>query len=329
MQYLIDNFFSLTLTGITLGAVYALVALGYTLVYGVLRLINFAHSEVFMFGTFASMWSVMLLGGHRGASVPAVIGWIVVMFLVAMATSGLIAVGLERVAYRPLRKRNAPPLISLISAIGASFALSELMGLRDKVAGFFGVDRKLTAYVGQARNNAAMPEILKPKPVFTIVDYQVTNVDILVVVGAVLMMIVLDQFVRRSRLGRGIRAVAQDPEAAALMGVNRDRVIQVTFLVGGVMAGAAAVFYMLRIGITRYDAGFILGVKAFTAAVLGGIGNLRGALLGGFVLGLAENYGSALIGTQWKDVVAFALLVAILMFRPTGLLGESLGRSRA
>ena len=144
-----------------------------------------------------------------------------------------------------------------------------------------------------------------------------------------MMVVVLDQFVRRSRLGRGIRAVAQDPEAAALMGVNRDRVIQVTFLVGGIMAGAAAVFYLLRIGITRYDAGFILGVKAFTAAVLGGIGNLRGALIGGFVLGLAENYGSALIGTQWKDVVAFLLLVVILLFKPTGLLGESLGRSRA
>ena len=329
MQYLIDNFFSLTVTGITLGAVYALVALGYTLVYGVLRLINFAHSEVFMYGTFTAMWSVMLLGGHSGASIPAVIGWIVVMFLIAMVTSGLVAVGLERIAYRPLRKRNAPPLISLISAIGASFALSELMGLRDKLAAFFGLDRKLGAYVGQARNNAAVPEILTPQPVFTIVDYQVTNVDILVVVGAILMMIVLDQFVKRSRLGRGIRAVAQDPEAAALMGVNRDRVIQVTFLVGGIMAGAAAVFYLLRIGITRYDAGFILGVKAFTAAVLGGIGNLRGALIGGFVLGLAENYGSALIGTQWKDVVAFVLLVVILLFRPTGLLGESLGRTRA
>ena len=246
-----------------------------------------------------------------------------------MTTSGLIAVGLERVAYRPLRKRNAPPLIALISAIGASFVLSELMGLRDKLAGFVGLQGKLDAYVGRARNNAALPEILSPKPVFTLVDYQVTNVDILVVVGAIAMMVVLDQFVKRSRLGRGIRAVAQDPEAAALMGVNRDRVIQVTFLVGGVMAGAAAVLYLLRIGITRYDAGFILGIKAFTAAVLGGIGNLRGALLGGFILGLAENYGSALIGTQWKDVVAFLLLVVILMFRPTGLLGESLGRSRA
>jgi len=203
------------------------------------------------------------------------------------------------------------------------------MGLRDKLAAVVGLERTLNAYVGQARNNAGLPEILEAKPVFAIVDYEVTNVDILVFLGAIAMMVLLDQFVSRSRLGRGIRAVAQDPEAAALMGVNRDRVIQVTFLVGGLMAGAAAVLYLLRIGITRYDAGFLLGVKAFTAAVLGGIGNLRGALLGGFILGLAENYGSALIGTQWKDVVAFLLLVVILLFRPTGLLGESLGRTRA
>ncbi len=143
------------------------------------------------------------------------------------------------------------------------------------------------------------------------------------------MMVVLDQYVRRSRLGRGIRAVAQDPESAALMGVNSTRIVQLTFLLGGLMAGAAATLYMIRIGVTRFDAGFILGVKAFTAAVMGGIGNLRGALLGGLVLGVAENWGSALIGTQWKDVVAFLLLVLILLFRPTGLLGESVGKARA
>ncbi|NUO34117.1 MAG: branched-chain amino acid ABC transporter permease [Dermatophilaceae bacterium] len=329
MQYLLDNFFSLTITGTTLGAVYALVALGYTLVYGVLRLINFAHSEVFMYGTFASLWVVVLLGGKGGGSVGQVIFWVAMMFVAAMLISGLIAVLLERVAYRPLRKRNAPPLIALISAIGASFVLSELMGLRQQVTGWVGLDTTLRTYVANSRNNSGMPEIITPQPVFTLGDYQVTNVDILVVVGAIAIMVVLDQFVKRSRLGRGIRAVAMDPESAALMGVNRDRVIQVTFLVGGVMAGAAAVFYMLKIGITRYDAGFILGVKAFTAAVLGGIGNLRGALLGGFVLGLAENYGSAVVGTQWKDVVAFVLLVLILLFRPTGLLGESLGKARA
>ncbi|RKT78170.1 amino acid/amide ABC transporter membrane protein 1 (HAAT family) [Terracoccus luteus] len=329
MQFLIDNFAALTITGITLGAVYALIALGYTLVYGVLRLINFAHSEVFMFGTFAALWVVMLLGGKAGGSVGQVVFWIAMMFIAAMAMSGLIAVVLERVAYRPLRKRNAPPLVALISAIGASFVLSEAMGLREKIAGWVGLDDELRSYVRNSRNAVGLPDIMRKEPLFNIGGYNVTNVDILVILGAVAVMIVLDQFVKRSRLGRGIRAVAQDPEAAALMGVNRDRVIQVTFLVGGVMAGAAAVFYLLRIGITRYDVGFILGVKAFTAAVLGGIGNLRGALLGGFILGLAENYGSAIVGTQWKDVVAFVLLVVILLFRPTGLLGESLGKARA
>src|SRR6476661_6050784 len=328
MQYLIDNFFSLTVTGLTLGAVYALVALGYTLVYGVLRLVNFAHSEVFMYGTFASLWVVMILGGHPGAGVGQVIFWVAMMFVAAMAMSGFIAVLLERVAYRPLRKRNAPPLIALISAIGASFVLAEIMGLRSRITGWVGLDDNLRDYVRNSRNNAGMPTIIAPQPIFTIGGYHVTNVDVFVIVGAIALMVILDQFVKRSRLGRGIRAVAMDPESAALMGVNRDRVIQVTFLVGGVMAGAAAAFYMLKIGITRYDAGFILGVKAFTAAVLGGIGNLRGALLGGFILGLAENYGSA-VGSQWKDVVAFVLLILILLFRPTGLLGESLGKARA
>jgi branched-chain amino acid transport system permease protein len=329
MQFLIDNFWALTITGITLGAVYALVALGYTLVYGVLRLINFAHSEVFMFGTFAALWVVIALGGRSGAGTGQVVLWIALMFIAAMAMSGFIAVLLERVAYRPLRKRNAPPLIALISAIGASFVLSEMMGLREKIVGFVGLDDNLRSYVRNSRNAAGLPDIVVKEEVFTLGGYNVTNVDIFVIVGAVIIMVILDQFVKRSRLGRGIRAVAQDPEAAALMGVNRDRVIQVTFLVGGIMAGAAAVFYLLRIGITRYDVGFLLGVKAFTAAVLGGIGNLRGALLGGFVLGLAENYGSAIVGTQWKDVVAFVLLIVILLFRPTGLLGESLGKARA
>lgn len=329
MQFLIDNFAALTVTGLAIGAVYSLIALGYTFVYGVLRLINFAHSEVFMFGSFAAVWVVMVLGGKAAGSTGQVIFWVAMMFVAAMLMSGLIAVLIEQVAYRPLRKRNAPPLIALISAIGASFVLSEAMGLREKIAGWFGLDDTLRDYVSNSRNNVPLPPIIKPQGVFKLLGYEVTNVDIFVIVGAVAMMFLLDQFVSRSRLGRGIRAVAMDPEAAALMGVNRDRVIRVTFLVGGVMAGAAAVFYLLKIGATGYAVGFILGVKAFTAAVLGGIGNLRGALLGGFVLGLAENYGSAFFGTQWKDVVAFVLLVVILLFRPTGLLGESLGKARA
>ena len=328
MDFLLDNFVALTVTGLSLGAIYALVALGYTLVYGVLQLINFAHSEVFMYGAFAATWTVYAMGGRAGASTGAVIGYLLAALVAAMAFSGLIALLLERVAYRRLRKQNAPRLIALISAIGASFALAELMGLRDKVADFLGLGEALRPYVRGARNSSGFPEIIDTTPLFTLGDYDVTNIDLLVITSALVMMLALDLFVARTRFGRGIRAVAQDPESASLMGVNSDRTVQLTFLLGGLMAGAAAVLYVVKIGSIRFDTGFLLGVKAFTAAVLGGIGNLRGALLGGFVLGLAENYGSALIGTEWRDVVAFTLLVVILLFRPTGLLGESLAKAR-
>ena len=328
MQFLIDHFFELTITGLALGSVYALVALGYTMVYGVLQLINFAHSEVFMYGTFATIWTLYFFGGSAASSTGAVIGMLAVGLVVSMSVSGGVAMILERFAYRPLIKRGAPRLVCLISAIGASFVLAEAMGLRGKIAAAVGLDDNLTRYVGRSRDTTGFPVNIKPEPVFKIGDYSVTTIDLLVIGAALLMMVALDQYVRRSRTGRGIRAVAQDPEAAALMGVNSTRVVRITFLLGGVMAGAAAMLYLIRIGATRFDAGFILGVKAFTAAVLGGIGNLRGALLGGLILGVAENYGSAIIGTQWKDVVAFVLLVVILLFRPTGLLGESLGKAR-
>lgn len=329
MTFLFDNFFALTASALVLGAVYGLVALGYTLVYGVLRLINFAHSEVWMWGSFAAVWTVTAVGGKSGAGLGATVGYLLLALVAAMAVSGIIALGVERVAYRRLRRVNAPPLVALISAIGASFVLSELIGLRDKIAGWFGLERTLAAYVQGARDNTRFTTPVETERAFIVGDYAVTNIDVIIVVSALVMMVLLDQFIRRSRLGRGIRAVAQDQEAAALMGVNKDRVVQITFFIGGVMAGGAALLYLMKFGVTKYNAGFILGVKAFTAAVLGGIGNVRGALLGGFVLGLAENYGSALIGSQWKDVVAFVLLVVILLFRPTGLLGESLSRSRA
>jgi branched-chain amino acid transport system permease protein len=203
------------------------------------------------------------------------------------------------------------------------------MGLRDRIVGWFGLESDLANYVSQARNVYSSPVTIDPHGVFSIGNYSVTDVDLLTIGAAIMMMVFLDQFVRRTRLGRGIRSVAQDPESAALMGVNSTRVIQVTFLIGGLMAGAAATLYMIRIGSTRQNAGFIFGVKAFTAAVMGGIGNLRGALIGGLVLGVTENWGSALFGTNWKDVVAFVLLVLILLVRPTGILGESLGKARA
>ncbi|WP_209722924.1 branched-chain amino acid ABC transporter permease [Marmoricola sp. OAE513] len=328
-----DNFASYTTGGLVYGAIYALIALGYTMVYGVLQLINFAHSEVFMYGTFAVAWTFVFLHGTDSASqsLGEALPILLVALLVAMFVSALVALLLERVAYRPLINKNAPKLIALISAIGASFALAEAMGLRDRFAKWVGLDDNLKDYVSpeKARDVYSNPVTINPHDLFSIGGYTVTDVDLVVIGAAILMMVALDQFVRRTRFGRGIRAVAQDPESAALMGVNSTRVVQVTFLIGGLMAGVAATLYMLKIGSTRQNAGFILGVKAFTAAVMGGIGNLRGALLGGLLLGVMENWGSAVFGSQWKDVVAFVLLVLILLVRPSGLLGEALGKARA
>jgi len=326
-EFFFNNLPGLTVSGLAFGAIYALIALGYTMVYGVLQLINFAHSEVFMYGTFAMLWTVMALGGADADGVKLVL-ILLASLIAAMLMSAAIALVLERVAYRPLIKRNAPRLIALISAIGASFVLAELMGLRDRVAGWIGLDDDLSEYVGKARINNSIADVIEA-PRWEIGGVNVSSIDILVICSAVGMMVVVDQFVRRSKLGKGIRATAQDAETASMMGVNPTRTIQMTFLIGGLMAGVAAFLYMLKIETTKFDMGFLLGVKAFTAAVLGGIGNLRGALLGGLVLGVAENWGAALLGTEWRHVVAFVLLVVILLFRPTGLLGESLGKARA
>ncbi|MFL6023968.1 MAG: branched-chain amino acid ABC transporter permease [Marmoricola sp.] len=329
----VDNFVSFTMGGLVFGAIYALVALGYTMVYGVLQLINFAHSEVFMFGTFAVAWVFILFHGTDSVtwSLGKALPVLLVALVAAMVLSAAIALLLERVAYRPLINKNAPKLIALISAIGASFALAEAMGLRDRFAKWVHLDDNLTNYVvpEHARDAYSNPVTINPHDLFTVAGYTFTDVDMLIIFAALAMMFALDQFVRRTRFGRGIRAVAQDPESAALMGVNSTRVVQLTFLIGGLMAGVAATLYMLKVGVTRQNAGFILGVKAFTAAVMGGIGNLRGALLGGLILGVMENWGSAVFGAQWKDVTAFVLLVLILLVRPSGLLGESLGKARA
>jgi branched-chain amino acid transport system permease protein len=329
----LNNFLDFTVGGLVFGAIYALVALGYTMVYGVLQLINFAHSEVFMYGTFAVAWTFILLHGTGDASwsLMRAVPILLVALVAAMLLSAAVALVLERFAYRPLINKNAPKLIALISAIGASFALAEAMGLRDRFAKWLHLDDNLSSYVapGKARDVYSNPVSIQPHGLFHIGGYEVTDVDVVVILAALGMMFALDMFVRRTKFGRGIRAVAQDPESAALMGVNASRVVQVTFLVGGLMAGAAATLYMMKIGSTRQNAGFILGVKAFTAAVMGGIGNLRGALLGGLLLGVMENWGSAVFGSEWKDVVAFVLLVLILLVRPSGLLGEALGKARA
>ncbi|MFL6238166.1 MAG: branched-chain amino acid ABC transporter permease [Actinomycetes bacterium] len=303
-----SNFWSLTVDGLSNGFLYALIALGYTLVYGVLQLINFAHSEVFMAGGFAGLFMTQWL-------VPSTLpsGWTSVALVAAgtlagAVVGGLVAFLLERVAYRPLRRRNAPRLAFLITAIGASYFLFSLAGKE------FG------------RDAISVPQLFTNGTVFTIFGAGVQVYDLLVVGSALAMMIALDRLVAKTRLGQGIRAVAQDADTASLMGVNIDRIVSLTFIIGGLLGGAAG--FLFGMGSTvSYGMGFVPGIKAFTAAVLGGIGNIRGAMLGGIVLGLVENYGVACTRNAWRDVIAFGILVAVLMFRPTGILGERLGRS--
>ncbi|CAM5276556.1 branched-chain amino acid ABC transporter permease [Mycolicibacterium aubagnense] len=323
---LLNGFWQLTIDGLSWGAIYALVAVGYTLVFGVLRLINFAHSEIFMLGMFGAYFALEMILGFKPSGnaynlgIGLTIFYLGVAMVVAMAVSGAAAVGLEVVAYRPLRRRNARGLTFLITAIGMSFVLQEFV--------HFVLPKILKGFGG---SNAQQPIILvQPKTQFTVFSANISNVTVVIVVAAVVLALLTDIALNRTKFGRGIRAVAQDPATATLMGVSRERIIMTTFLIGGLLAGAAALLYTLKVpqGII-YSGGFLLGIKAFSAAVLGGIGNLRGALLGGLILGIMENYGQAFFGTQWRDVVAFVLLVLVLLIRPTGILGESLGRARA
>jgi len=217
------------------------------------------------------------------------------------------------VAYRPLRKRNAPRLVFLITAIGASFTIQYLI------------------FLIRGANAEPAVTMFIPEPIFDVFGTIVNSQQLIIVIASVILMLATDWFIRRTRTGRGIRAVAQDPDTATLMGVNKERIIQITFITGGILAGAAALFYVMLVpsGVI-YNGGFILGVKAFAAAVLGGIGNVRGALLGGLLLGVIGNYGQILLGdSQWTDVVAFVVLVLVLLVKPSGILGTSLGRSRA
>ncbi len=279
-----------------------------------LGLINFAHSEIFMVGVFASLFAMHGLG--IGVDDPVKTGAVLVLVLVvvmafAMLASGATAVLMERVAYRPLRRRNAPRLAALITAVGVSLFLQELFAVR------------------YGRNALGFPRILEKNELAEVAGASIRTDKVLVIVAAIVLTLALDRFIARSRLGRGIRATAQDPETATLMGVNIDRVVAVTFLLGGLLAGAAGTLFGVFFEQARYNIGFLPGIKAFTAAVLGGIGNIRGALVGGLLLGLLENWGSAVLGAEWKDVFAFTILVLVLMFRPTGLLGQSLGQARA
>ncbi|MFC4585603.1 branched-chain amino acid ABC transporter permease [Sphaerisporangium corydalis] len=318
---LLGSFWPYTIDGLILGSIYGLVALGYTMVYGVLRLINFAHSEVFMIGTMASAFVVMTLGITAPLTGFALVGGLLLMVLAGGAASAGSAMLLERIAYRPLRKRGASRLAALISAIGASLFLQELFALV--------IIPHVFNRPQQGRNQMGIARIMNKDTLFTLGGAQIRVDQVLIFVAAIGMMILLDLLVNRTKIGRGIRATSQDPETAVLMGVDIDKIVRMTFLIGGLMAGIAGALFVLQFEVTKFSIGFLLGIKAFTAAVLGGIGNLRGALVGGLFLGLIENYGAAIFGSGWKDVIAFSVLVLVLMFRPTGILGESLQQARA
>lgn len=304
----------LLVTGLATGAIYSLIALGYTMVYGIIELINFAHGDIFMIGTLISITviNIFRVTSASNLSLGAIIGISLVAFILSILVCAVLGVVIERVAYRPLR--NAPRLAPLISAIGVSLILEDI--------------GKFTLGISPVSFPALIPNIS-----YYLGTVRIQNTDILVIVVALLLMLGLQVLITRTKIGRAMRAVAQDREAAALMGVNVDRIIAVTFFIGAGLAGAAAFIYSLQIPVTKFDIGFQLGLIAFTAAVLGGIGNILGAMLGGLLIGLIQAlviyipdkdlpYGLPHGGLAWSQAVVFAILILILVFRPSGLLGQ-------
>ncbi len=289
--------------GLSIGGVYALIALGYTLVYGILTMINFAHGEIFMVGSFMGYWTLAFLE-QKGL----LWDWPQLSVIVAMSlsviTCGILGSALERFAYRPLR--TAPRLAPLISAIGASIFLQNLIMVMVK---------------GRMR---VYPDII-PLTGIEVGGIFVSHFQILIIGVSLLLMVALWIFIRRTKVGIAMRAVAEDKMAASLMGIDVNRIIQVTFLVGSSLAAVAGVMVGMYYSQINHMMGFIPGIKAFTAAVVGGIGNIPGAMLGGFLLGILESLSVNILPAQYKDVVAFSILVAVLVFRPRGILGEVVG----
>jgi branched-chain amino acid transport system permease protein len=289
--------------GLSNGAIWALVALGYTLVYGIIELINFAHGEIFMIGAFVSfaLWGTLGLTAQTGTG-GLVLGLLATL-VVAMAVSGSLNVMIERVAYRPLR--GAPKLAPLITAVGFSFILQNVGIL----------------WLGASQRS--VPDLIHSQhEVANIAGISISRGDILAIAVTIPLVFLLTAFVARSRLGKAMRATAQDPEAAKLMGINVDTTISLTFLLGGLMAGAAGLINTLYQTSVWYFQGFTAGLIAFTAAVMGGIGNLRGAVLGGIIIGCIQQVSDNRIGNEWTPAVIFAYLVLIMVFRPQGLIGE-------
>jgi branched-chain amino acid transport system permease protein len=316
-----DTWARLALSGIILGSVYALIAIGYTLVYGILFMINFAHGDIMMLGAFGGFFVFEAARNISGGTVNGTplsfadaqpVITIIIAFLVGMGVASISGFFLEKIAYRPLR--NAPRLVPLISAIGASIFLENAAQL----------------LFGSQRRDYANPALLPRDVGWNITIGQstvvVTYTGVFTIVLSIIIMIGLFLLVQRTRFGRAMRAVAENKQTAALMGIDVDAIISRTFIVSGALAGAAGVMWGIHLGLVYYFVGFIPGIKAFTAAVLGGIGNVPGAMLGGMFLGIVEAIGPAVLGIsfQLKDVIAFGILVLILIFRPSGILGEVL-----
>jgi branched-chain amino acid transport system permease protein len=294
---------------LTIGGIYALVALGYTMVYGIIELINFAHGDVFMVGAFASMFVLTNILGQStndsATSVPQAIFLIVAVFAIVMPVMGLLGVAIERFAYRPLR--NAPRLAPLITAIGVSFILQNIIQI----------------IYGPSPVNT--PQVIPPNARIQIGDLSIGAINVFVIVVSVSLMVALQLFVNRTRLGRAMRSTASDRDAAQLMGVDINRTIALTFFIGSALAGAAGIIQGFYFGTIQFNLGFQAGLKAFTAAVLGGIGNITGAALGGFVIGFVEVTAAALGLFVWGQALVFAVLIITLVFRPAGLLGQQIG----
>ena len=306
-------FVQLLVNGLTLGSLYALIALGYTMVYGLLKLLNFAHGDVYMVGAFLGFGVLSALGGPQSPNL-ALVPLIALMFLGAMLGAGALGVAIERFAYRPLR--DAPRIAPLISALGVSFLLQNSALL------LLGADfRTYNSFQLGSPN----PELFEPgpliDPVFVVVGVNVQAVQVLVLSLTVALMVALTLLVARTPIGKAMRATAYDREAAAMMGIDVDRVIASTFFIGSVLAGAAGVMFGLLFSQLFHFMGFLAGLKGFTAAVVGGIGSIPGAMLGGLLVGLAEAFAAGYVGGRWADLIVFGILIGVLLVRPSGLLG--------
>jgi len=309
----LDTLIQQLVNGITLGGMYALIALGYTLVYGIMLMINFAHSEMFMAGAYVGLFSLEALTNPKLVGAGAVqfftksgLGLVIVfslVFLISGVVVGLLGVLIERTAYRPLR--NAPRLAPLISAIGVSIFLQNAVLLW--------IDSKALPF----------PQLFPVKNIVLMGTASISTLQIFILITVIVILLLLDTFVSKTRIGKAMRATSQDRDAAGLMGVNINTVIALAFFIGPALGAVAGIFNGMYYGTVNWNMGFIPGIKSFTAAVIGGIGNLRGAMLGGFVLGIIESLAAGFLSTGYKDVVAFIILILVLIFRPGGLLGES------